>query len=399
MPLKSSLTILVCFAAPHRILSFPSFASPSIARLASLLLHMAVIQDLPAELLEQILAETVEWNISKHQLQRQPQLALVASNWTDPAQDASMDHIELFGDSSVDDFLQCLASRRLRRPEQARLARIRYLKLTRVNGGAAQQLFELIKLETIFLDECDQCPWVALQQTGEQQSLNRKVCWLRRRLTGFHDAGVKHVTVSSKKEDAANNFPHAFPLVGLRLRPDGQANLPAVRNLFEASACTLTSLKLTIIYESEFVQAFYHTLRPYQTQIRHLVVDLPASFSAHPTLSAALAPLSVFTALQTLIISSFRPEYFVMALGHIQCSLVALELTGFMTDFGGDHLQEMLSLPAVEKLKRWRVDGDLYLNDMSKESQEWAAACEARGIEVRDERRYATGEIHCLRRS
>lgn len=61
----------------------------------------------------------------------------------------------------------------------------------------------------------------------------------------------------------------------------------------------------------------------------------------------------------------------------------------------GKNMLEALKMPAVKALKRWRVTGLGRLESKNEALRAWEKACEERGVEVRDETRFFTGELTC----
>lgn len=134
-------------------------------------------------------------------------------------------------------------------------------------------------------------------------------------------------------------------------------------------------------------------------QLRHLSLHgwttsgapgRPPSFDALPFLARC-------TSLKSLELSGQSPARLTPILKVLRAPLALLE-TSLLSEEPAEtisvvaELIALLDLPALANLKRWRMETRDELGGLEEQDRAlWEAACRARGVEPRDERRFFTG--------
>lgn len=101
--------------------------------------------------------------------------------------------------------------------------------------------------------------------------------------------------------------------------------------------------------------------------------------------------LPTFVSLRCLEMTSVTAVQLLKVVQQLPTQLLLLEtrLAGGREAFRDRELGEVAQSPALSELKRWRMFG---LEDRQAERLSWAMECRARGVDLRDERLYSSGE-------
>lgn len=167
---------------------------------------------------------------------------------------------------------------------------------------------------------------------------------------------------------------------------------------------TLTHLNITI-YDSAEPEAIVNgidILRLTAPFLRHLTlrIDFQRSEDATPIFPLLKEAVSHLKALPYLSIGSSHLSTLLPLLDHLPSSLRVLRLDTMIELFEPVKLTtwclKALDLPCLRELKRWRVSPLLGVDTTKGEGARWAAMCEERGIEVRDNKRYFSGALITL---
>lgn len=169
-------------------------------------------------------------------------------------------------------------------------------------------------------------------------------------------------------------------------------SLPILPLLLQRSQTTGALLALELLTVERFEPQHLQTLASYG----HLFSRLRIKLSLDSLLSPSLVEfLTTLTNLKTLNVVRGYPSVIQEALGYIPSALVVLNIESLDLAPGqhvtADYLVDLLDHAALYQLKRFRLGGDRLSGALSSDGASWLAKLEARGIDVRDNRRFFTG--------
>ncbi|ORY88958.1 hypothetical protein BCR35DRAFT_329430 [Leucosporidium creatinivorum] len=345
---------------------------------------MAVIQDLPPELLYHILDLGSEpaRGLSSLPLLDYRQTALVARSWRRPSQ-----QLLLFTVSSLTAAWEHGLSAKsglFASPYIVRTSILsRYNASWKLEAGRVRRLLQLliarkVKVQGLELDT------TAYDDVGLFTGPPSLVAGLQRlRLNGplvgdlqyQHEDALELQTLALHYGFWERPIPSTSPLPVFLLGAERLTRLELYLNRPE----DMDTLKETLAY----------VLAP---RLRHLKLWCIFTLPPNPTCTLA-AFLRACTSLRSLeLLEQERAAGSILAL--IPTRLILLETAIYLSGDGEDprgdfgNVRSFLNLPALADLKRWRISGEL--SRLSAGWEEWAAACRARGIEPRGNERYYT---------
>lgn len=185
----------------------------------------------------------------------------------------------------------------------------------------------------------------------------------------------------------------------LTLTGDREPGPRFLRYLLPSTNCRVRSLRL-VFGSPSFTEEFIDHLASIKANITSLTLDFT---EAAPNLPCVRQIVPLFTHISSLTITcdSLTEAFYVLDL--VTPQLTTLEFTSWskrQRNLSADKslklLVEAAEFQQVKKLKRWRVDRKLEVDMSEGEGAKWKDGCEARGIEVRDEKRYFTGTSRLL---
>jgi hypothetical protein len=187
-----------------------------------------------------------------------------------------------------------------------------------------------------------------------------------------------------------------FRLTHLALRLDRRQDISLLRQILTAASGTLTTLDLGAVTR-KLLDANLELLSFVAPQVTTLTLGLHMCALKHlPSLPAFLRS---FTALKALQLDDIPIRDLSAVLSHLNCQLVVLTVTYLPTyheeqyEVAKSRLLRSLMAPALKNLRRWRIPQWRPIDQLEKEHKGWFAKCAERGIELRTEARYFTGEI------
>lgn len=188
-----------------------------------------------------------------------------------------------------------------------------------------------------------------------------------------------------------------LPLRSIMLSQDvtNDGDKPALSQLLQASQATLTTIGLGVSSSRDLSQSSLDTLLLHAHHIRHLVLTMVECRKLSPHFKRFFSAL---VNLQSITLVYALPQAIKPVLAMLPAPLVVLSIEKYDTSLcpaGGyapSLLLQLLDLPALKKLKRWRIDAKSSPDVTMGEGKLWLAKCNARGIEVRDDRRFFNGE-------
>nr|CRX79248.1 hypothetical protein [Leucosporidium scottii] len=165
----------------------------------------------------------------------------------------------------------------------------------------------------------------------------------------------------------------------------------------------LTYLEFGVREDGELLPTGYTSpFRAIAHQLRHLTISIELR-SSHPTSQASLSVTRFVAAcisLRSLELHNCGTRFVrdVVTASVAPLAVLETEMASGWNDGGTGvaELASVLALPAMAKLKRWRMSSYSaggYFPTMIKEwKAQWAAVCRARGVEPRNETRFFTGK-------
>nr|CRX79011.1 hypothetical protein [Leucosporidium scottii] len=322
---------------------------------------MAVIQDLPPELLRRILELfAADWPFQKDRRN----VSLVARAWRHPSQSLLLYHMKV----PRLNLTLCTDALRSNAGCTLRVVEVEWYNVREIMGALHEHD---VSVETLIV-------------YGAQDSLKSL------RLEGHFE---RHPRIPSDTKLKLTNL-----TVDAHYLPS-----PAFFNSILPAAPFLTSLELEVRDGGELLPSEY--ISPFKSiahQLRHLTIS-PGLRTSRPTSRASLQVTSFLascTSLKSLELCSCGPAYIRDIVSAVRAPLFVLETqlaAGW--NAGGTGVAELasvLELPAMANLKRWRMDKyDFDGNLLDQEARaRWEAVCRARGAEPRDETRFFT--VLCL---
>lgn len=180
----------------------------------------------------------------------------------------------------------------------------------------------------------------------------------------------------------------------LHLASSPAVELWALRPLLDSATNPLTHLDLNLYANEDISLTNLHILGDRAPQIHHLRLSLRSYEGIQPNLDRLI---SFFTGLKTLELDSTYPNVLKLVLATLPSSLVVLtvgsRLYGHIGPaLPGGMLLELLDMPSLCNLKRLRIHTDSQLDARQRGIAPVVSVYESRGIEVRTQRRYFTGE-------
>lgn len=177
-----------------------------------------------------------------------------------------------------------------------------------------------------------------------------------------------------------------------------------MREFLDWAGPTLTRLDLDIIPDDDYgsdVLEFFYDVAP---QLTHLSLNLHDDKIFSSRLPSPLTPLTIralssLSSLKSLTLHLDHPNQLTDILPLLPCRLKLLSLHSYSPNsspvghpsFSKACLKGLQS-PCLRELKRWRMNSLLKLDRTKGEGLKWLVKCEKMGIEVRDEKRYFTGQ-------
>ncbi|ORY78881.1 hypothetical protein BCR35DRAFT_332213 [Leucosporidium creatinivorum] len=351
---------------------------------------MAVIQDLPAELLYRILElgawrSVAEIKDIEYEGLNLNKTALVARKWTDPSQHLLIRHAT---EEEV---------RNMARSPEAIPSSCAVEKINADLSPTDEAFLELLAKRKVRVRQLT--VW----------SLREKD-----RVAGYHPTlfleGVERLML---ERPLYRDSPKLVPSKDLRLQfLSIRGEYPPPLAFFESlvlAAPRLTRLEIEWSHGATrelpaMYQASLNTLAP---RLRHLCLRNPSSPVYIPPRAFNLSPfsfLSKCTALVRFSIIGLEAQHVIPLLELLPPSAPIVVLStalNYRPEFAPSHdlhrVLPLLELPALSKLKRWRF---WYWNDTSyprefktdgpQITKRWTAACEAKGVEPRGPRRFFT---------
>nr|CRX79026.1 hypothetical protein [Leucosporidium scottii] len=345
---------------------------------------MAVIQDLPPELLRRILELLVS---DRRVLKDLYNATLVARAWRHPSQSLLLYHMHL---------------QRLKLPlcTEALCSNSGCtLRLVDVNWHNAWVILRAPREHDVSVETLDL--FATRRSDLDLSTLSLKLlasafCAIRRQrssLTAPHTLGLKSLRLGGDFEGHPIIPPDTkLELTQLTLDAHYLPSLAFLDSILPA-APFLTSLELWVGRNGELLPTEYTA--PFQTishQLRHLAISSGLRFRL-PTTRASLDVtrfVASCTSLKSLAVrvcgTAYIRDVAAAASAHL-CVLETQVTAGW--DEGENQIAELISvleLPAMAKLKRWRMykcDFNGVLLDQEARAR-WNAACRARGVEPRD---------------
>nr|CRX79001.1 hypothetical protein [Leucosporidium scottii] len=336
---------------------------------------MAVIQDLPLELLRRILELLATDRPSQKNLYN---ATLVARAWRHPSQSLLLYHMDLQNSTLCTDALRLNAGCTLR--------------VVEVECSNAREILAALHEHDISVE--------TLNVYGAQDS---DLAMSTTSLKLF--AGLKSLSVARRVKGHPTIQPDTkLKLTALIVYADLLPPLAFLDSILPA-APFLTSLKLCVGRNGELFPAEYIPLfRAIAHQLRHLAIST-GILSNHPTSQASLEVtrfVASCTSLKSLELCDCGTDYIRDVASAVRAPLCVLEtrMASGWNDGGTGvaELASVLELPAMADLKRWRMctytGGGVILD--KEERARWEAVCRTRGVEPRDEDRFFTGKTTLL---
>lgn len=172
---------------------------------------------------------------------------------------------------------------------------------------------------------------------------------------------------------------------------------PTLVSSLLGAAPFLTRLKLNCGYHGHFPAGYTTSFKSIAPQLRQLTLMYPLPDSTHDSSFDLLRFVACGTSLRSLelVWTSIAAIEQLLAASRAPLALLDAQL-----DYGlraGDNrilaLVAILELHEAVRLKRWRIDAAVSCgSEWGNGRDVWEAACRARGVEPRDERRFFTGE-------
>lgn len=355
---------------------------------------MAVIQDLPPELLERILNFVHgpvdpfwgdEWK---------RRISLVCRAFVEPGQLVLNDTVYLSDDNKLEHYIECAL---LRQRRTSIPLKVDYMILYGQEAPLIERLFneDDIHVRKLSTSDSDEFPPNVLHKSRKMMSGCQKSHFAAESCDADQpgSAGTEAFILYSQLSWELNRFMQHSMLTELTLdsiicvQPTD-----AFQQLISASLNTLTSLNL-FFNDEPFSEYIYNSLCIVAPRIKTLYLSLPQG-DDFP--SIMLSHLPLFTGLRTLQLCGFSMPVTRTILETLSAELVVLDLTGWPSceiHFPKRTLLEWLDeLPSLKskQLKRIRVDENVVFDQLML--YEWPMNSVRKGVELRDERRYFTGE-------
>ncbi|ORY52186.1 hypothetical protein BCR35DRAFT_310652 [Leucosporidium creatinivorum] len=352
---------------------------------------MAVIQDLPPELLIRILELSIDprpyASSGRETRKTLIRTALVARCWRAPSQSllSSLLHLDSMNPRWVryNDVLSKSNEQHLRRMKRLELV----VGRQDTSESALADQLAILKQKGVVLQELS---FVSVSLRGTFRVPNGSLGWLVQ--------GVRLLKLDTSIQiDADFPLPTTLLLDTLQIS-SRLPELPSFLFPFPTVAPRLTRLELDCSTGpfSPALNASLHELAP---QITDLRIRLAPNSYGRPddTVSSLDSFLRACTSVTTLRIENPAPPHLKHILSFLSHRLALLEISdlrteGELKDPMPNDLAEALDLPCMAQLRRWRMAHSPYSRFSLSEraEEEWRAACRARGIEPRGAERFFT---------
>ncbi|ORY78886.1 hypothetical protein BCR35DRAFT_304908 [Leucosporidium creatinivorum] len=337
---------------------------------------MAVIQDLPPELLRRILELLSE---DGHPESEFCSTSLVARAWRQPSHELRLYTNDLSG-------LVCCTPPCVVRQTEARAFREVFIV-----ADTAEKILNVLRehKSAVRAMAVAGVPFLPLPDFGTIEF--ELLSGLRRlSVTGFFTG---HPTIPPC---------HTLQLKALELLTEDLPSPTFLDSLLGAAPC-LTHLDLSVeSREGPFSEGFIDALQTITPQLRHLTLTSRTTpvGSTSATFSDLLRVLASSTSLRSIELCPDTPASLKKLLAALVAPLAVLETHSidWWTE-GPNSIAELvavLQLPSLSELKRWRLVEHGRLESLSSNSGriQWEDACRARGVEPRDHRRFFTDRYY-----
>ncbi|ORY78838.1 hypothetical protein BCR35DRAFT_352803 [Leucosporidium creatinivorum] len=333
---------------------------------------MAVIQDLPPELLRRVL-ELLSNSYYPRPARNLPNTSLVARAWTRPSQDLLISAV-VFNRSDTPRYTKRLRSVSTRTLDRADL-----------DYNSAQKVLELLTEAKATVR--------SLNIVGAKgQDLDLGIMSFKM-LAGLHSLHLEGYFKGQPPipSDATIEL-KALTLDFDYLPP------PAFLDSLIGAAPFLTRLELYTRAMGQFPEGYSTALPVLALQLHHLSIRADAtSTPTHPRKVDLHGFVASCTSLRSLELDYATPASITATLTAVRSPLLLLETemkqwSEVADERGMADLVDVLKHPSLAQLKRWRIFGyPRSSHPLPKDARtHWEDACRARGVEPRDKRRFFT---------
>ncbi|ORY52180.1 hypothetical protein BCR35DRAFT_310646 [Leucosporidium creatinivorum] len=352
---------------------------------------MAVIQDLPPELLIRILELSIDsllFSSSQKETRKTfTRTALVTRDWRAPSQSllSSLFHLDDAHPGCWRRYLEALCT-----SDGQRFRRMKRLKLDvdRQNRSALAGQLTLLQQKDVDLQELS---LVSTTSRGTSRVPNALLGWLVQ--------GIRRLELDTSIQ-IDENFTLSTKLLLDTLRIGSLVpELPSFLLPFASAAPRLTRLELHC-WGERLTPTLNASLCELAPQITDLTIALPlySSERRDDTASSLESFLRACTSVTAIRFFDPTPSDLKHTLSFLPNCLALLAVSNLSVDTLQDSmpkdLAETFDLPCMAKLRRWRMTSRTNSTHAMGErvEKEWRAACRARGIEPRGAERFFTGE-------